>query len=72
MLQKVHFRLTSVPQKRCCLSSLITPLRRSEIMLKLDPASRHLSNTKISENASSVRNTSLYEGLKISQTPFHV
>ena len=24
MLQKVHFRLTSVAQKRCCLSSLIT------------------------------------------------
>ena len=23
MLQKVHFRLTSVAQKRCCLSSLI-------------------------------------------------
>ena len=27
MLQKVHFRLTSVAQKRCCLSSLLGTLR---------------------------------------------
>ena len=26
MMQKVHFRLTSVAQKRCCLSSLIREL----------------------------------------------
>ena len=24
MMQKVHFRLTSVAQKRCCLSSLVS------------------------------------------------
>ena len=26
MLQKVHFRLSSVAQKRCCLSSVLTTL----------------------------------------------
>ena len=28
-MQKVHFRLTSVAQKRCCLSSLLRKLQKS-------------------------------------------
>ena len=50
----------------------LTPLRRSEIMLKLDPASCHLSMMNTSQSGFSVRYPSLYEGLKISQTPFYV
>ena len=30
MLQKAHFRLTSVAQKRCCLSSLLCLARRTK------------------------------------------
>ena len=32
MMQKVHFRLTSVAQKRCCLSSLLTLVPRSLLL----------------------------------------
>ena len=52
MLQKVHFRLTSVAQKRCCLSSLLLScaLARTNVIVAGKYGSRRQSTTSFSEN----------------------
>ena len=73
MLQKVHFRLTSVAQKRCCLSSLIVLNNSGHALIYCHPESERseiqLNNCKGIVSSTILRLLALQKARRTNRPP---